>query len=197
MLAVDRRPEAVQQAAPFVQEALCFDAMDEESLARTSPGKRDVCICAIGEESREGAILVTALLRKLGAQRVIARATDSLLERILFLVGAHEVVNPESAFGQRLATRLLYEGILEVVPLGDELVISEVRVPPALTGRSLAELQLPSRFGVTVLAIREGDASGRGGIRRPQPQSQMRDGDGLIVVAAPGAVEAMFEKVDG
>jgi trk system potassium uptake protein TrkA len=195
VLAVDRRPEAVQQVASLVSEALCFDATDEEALTRTSPGQRDVCICAIGDESREGAILVTALLRKLGAPRIIARATDDLLERILFLVGAHEVVNPESSFGQRLATRLLYEGILEVVPLGDELVISELRVPAPLTGRTLADLGLPATYGVTVLAIRRAQAEGRGGIRRPQPQSELREGDGLIVVAAPGAIETMLDRL--
>lgn len=195
VLAIDRRSEVVQLASSYVTEALCFDATDEESLARTSPAQRDVCICTIGDESREAAIVVTALLRKLGAPRVIARSTDDLLERILHLVGAHEVVNPERSFGQRLATRLLYEGILEVVPLGEELVISEIRVPSALAGRTLADLSLPNRFGVTVLAVRRSDVEGRGGIRRPQADTSLREGDGLIVVAGPGAIESMLERL--
>ena len=73
VLAVDRREETVRAAASFVTEAVCLDATDEISLARTLPERRDLCVCAIGDESRESSILVTALLRQLGAKRLVAR----------------------------------------------------------------------------------------------------------------------------
>ena len=158
VLAVDVLPERVQVAADAVSQAICCDAMDEEALARTAPASRDICVCAIGDEGREAAIIVTTLLRQLGAERVIARAGDELLERILRLVGAHEVVNPDKAFGERLARRLLYQGILEEVPLGEDLVMSEVRVPPALVGHRLAEepaLQLRLALATACLSYHE------------------------------------------
>lgn len=195
VLAIDRRPEAVQAIAPVVAQALCFDAMDEAALARTAPDKRDVCMCTIGDESREGAIMVTALLRKLGAPRVIARAGDDLLERILYLVGAHDVVNPERAFGQRLATRLLYEGIVEVVPLGGELVMTELKTPTPLVGHRLAELALPTRFGITLLGIRRHGSDGKTHVERPEPDTVLAEGDLMIVVSAPGATESLVEKL--
>jgi len=197
VLAVDVVPERVQAIAPFVSEAACFDAMDEDALSRTSPGSRDVCICAIGDEAREGAIIVTALLRQLGARRVIARTADELLERILRLVGAHEVVNPERAFGERLARRLLYEGILEEVPLGEDLVMSELQVPVAFVSQRLIDLELPKRFGLTVLGVRRvgGDAEHGVRIERPGPRMELQEGDILIVVGAPGANRQLMERL--
>lgn len=100
VLAVDIAEERVRVAAGFAAEAACFDAMDTDALARTSPERREVCICAIGDEAKEASIICTALLRQMGAPRVIARANDDLHERILKLVGAHQVVNPERAFGE-------------------------------------------------------------------------------------------------
>ena len=113
VLAVDTKQSRVDEAGDFCAEALCFDARDSDLLASPAPSRRDLCLCAVGDEGRESNILITAMLREMGATRVIARATDALHARILAAVGAHEVVNPEAAFGQRLAARLAHRGILD------------------------------------------------------------------------------------
>jgi trk system potassium uptake protein TrkA len=190
VLAVDRNPSLVQDAAAFVSEAACFDATDEESLARADPIRRDLCVCAIGNEAREASIIVTALLRQMGARRIVARAGDDLIERILRLVGAHEVVNPERAFGQRLASRLLYQDIVEELPLGSDLMITEVRPPPALVGRSLAALRLPERFGINVVALRP---IGGGATMQPDPERPLANDDILVVVSRSEAIRKLLE----
>ena len=83
---------------------------------------------------------MTALLRQMGAPKIISRATDDLHERVLRLVGAHEVVNPERAYGERLATRLAHQGVADIIPLGDGLALTELIVPASFVGRSLIEL---------------------------------------------------------
>jgi len=194
VFAVDLNPALVELAADFAVEAVVFNAIDEEALARAAPQRRDVCVVAIGNESREGSILCTALLRQMGAPKVVARATDELHERILRLVGAHEVVNPERAFGERLATRLAYSGVLEEAPLGEDLAITEVRTPTALVGRTLLELKLPSRFKLTVVAVRR-TQDGRGKLLIPKPDEPLQAEDILVIVAAPGAVTEFLERV--
>ncbi len=192
VLAVDLRKERVQQASEFVAQAICLNATDTEAMSGLSPATRDICICAIGEESREGSILVTALLRQLGARRVVARAVDDLLSRILSLVGAHEVINPERAFGEWFARRLVHTSILDEIPLGRDLVVSEVRVRSVMAGRSLAELALPRRFELTVLGVRT-DASGRDMVLLPDPHRPLQENDTLVVVGRPGAATALSE----
>ena len=65
VLAVDLDRQQVQLASSFVAQAACFDARDEESLKRAGPERRDLCVCAMGNESRESSIIVTALLRQI------------------------------------------------------------------------------------------------------------------------------------
>jgi trk system potassium uptake protein TrkA len=131
VLAVDIREERVRLAAGFAAEAASFDATDTEALARTSPERREVCVCAIGDESKESSIICTALLRQMGAQRVIARANDDLHARILKLVGAHQIVNPEREFGERFASTIMHDRIIGELPLGSDLLITELRPPAA------------------------------------------------------------------
>lgn len=193
VLAVDREEELVQDVAADVDEAITFDATDERELASVSPAERDICVCAIGHEARESAILVTALLRQLGAKHIIARANDALLERILRLVGAHEVVNPERAFGERLARRLLYQGLNDELPLGKDLMLIYIEVRPHMIGRSLAELDFRNRYRVTVVAIHR-TVSGKEQLILPTAAVPLQAGDLLLIVAKQGESETLFEE---
>jgi trk system potassium uptake protein len=191
VLAVDVSEDRVRAASAFVTEAACFDATDEASLGRTSPERRDVCLCAIGDEAKEASIICTALLRQMGARRVIARSNDDLHARILTLVGANLVVNPEREFGDRFANQIVHEGIRGEMPLGEGVLITEVTVPESFVGSTLGDLRLPYRFGVTVIAIRRG---GTGAIVMPGPDSTLGPEDVIVVVAKEQAVSQMMEK---
>lgn len=192
VLAVDSDEDHVRAAAPIVEEALCLDGTDEQALTRTLPDQRDLCVCAIGNEARESSIITTALLRQLGAKRLVARAVDPLHERILRLVGAHEIVNPERAFGERLATRLLYADIVDEIRLGQDLILTELRPPEAFVGRTLAELELPRRFEVTVVGVRRPEQDT---VDLPTAARRLAADDLLLVVARPGGVTRLLEKV--
>ena len=132
-----------------------------------------------------------ALLRQMGASRVIARANDDLHERILKLVGAHQVVNPEREFGERFANRILHERVMGELPLGDDLLITELQPPDSLVGHSLADLQLPRRFGITVVAVRP---AGRGAVLLPDPKESLKEDDVLVVVSKKNAVARLMER---
>ncbi|MCB9520201.1 MAG: TrkA family potassium uptake protein [Myxococcales bacterium] len=194
VLAVDRNAERVQEASTFVDQAVALDATDEHALARLAPERRDVVVSAIGDEGREAAIIVTALCRQMGARHVVARATDSVMERILTLVGAHEVVNPEKAYGQRLAGRLLFTGVIEETPLGPGLAVAEFVAPGAIVGRSLAQLELPRRFAVTVVAVRRQNETGADVIM-PDAATFVAAGDVLVVVGKAGAAQELVERL--
>lgn len=191
VFAVDVSEDRVRAVSAFVTEAACFDATQELALARTSPERRDVCLCAIGDEAKEASIICTALLKQMGARRVIARSNDDLHARILALVGANHVVNPEREFGERFANQLLHEGIRGEMPLGEGVLITEVAVPEGFVGSSLGALRLPKRFGVTVVAIRKG---GTGAVVMPGPDSVLESNDVVVVVAKEGAVSLMMER---
>jgi len=193
VIAIDRRENKVQQASEFAAQAICLDATVEDDLAGLNPAKRDFAVCAIGDESRESAIIVTALLRQLGVKQVIARATDDLLERILRLVGATQVVNPEHAFGEDLASKLVFEGIVGEIALGDSFALSELKPRPIMVGKRPSELKLHEQFGLTTLAVlaREGDEER---LVLPEEDRKIERHDTVIVVGRPGAAQSLHKE---
>jgi trk system potassium uptake protein TrkA len=191
VLAVDVQEDRVRAAAPHVTDAACFDATDTNALSRTSPERREICVCAIGDEAKEASIIVTALLRQMGAPRIVARANDDLHSRILSLVGAHVVVNPEREFGERFASKLLHEGIMGELPLGNDLLITEFRPPESFVGQTLNALRLPQRFAVTVVAVRRG---GKGAVVLPDPKDVVRSDDVFVVVSREADIFRLMER---
>ena len=192
VIAVDVKADKLAEVAPYVADAVVLDATDEHALATLGPARRDTCVCAIGDDSREASIIVTALLKQFGAPRIISRATDDVHARILHLVGAHEVINPERNYGERLAIRLAWRNVLNVMPLGGGVVLTEIEAPEWLWGRTLVELELPRKFAVTVAAVRRVDAGA--GAMIPDPQRPLRRGDVLMLVSTEDDARRLAER---
>lgn len=191
VIAVDLDEKRVNLASSWVSKAICFDATDEEAISQLRPETRDVCVCATGDQSKEVGIICTALFKQLGAKRIIARANDDLHARILKLVGAHEVVNPEWDFGARFAPRILSESILGEMLLDAELVISEIFAPTKLRGKTLADLDLRNRYGITVIALKDAQT---GIVKQAGPNDIINEGDILISASAREAVRSLLDK---
>lgn len=192
VLAVDTSEERVRLASAFVTEAACFDGTDEQALARAAPERRELCVCAIGDDARDASIICTALLRQMGGKKIVARANTDVHMRILKLVGAHHVVNPEREFGERFASQLLHEAVMGELMLGEDLIITELRTPLAFVGRAIDSLSITRRFGVTIVAIRRRSSSK---VLIPEGKEKLESDDVLIMVSKPGAVAQMIERV--
>jgi len=190
VLAVDIDKNRIDEAIGFVAQAVVMNATNENELARLEPGKRDATVCAMGDDSKEAATICTALLRQMGSKLVIARANDKIHQRILYLVGAHQVINPEQEFGKRFAKRLIYKDIIADTLLGDDIHLTEIKVFPYMIGKNLIELSLPKRFGVNVGAIRQGSD---GKIVQPFPTVPLQEGDILIIVSSEDAISQLVE----
>jgi len=191
VLAVDMKKTLVQEAAEFVTEAVLLNATEESELARLEPGKRDSAICAIGYDSKEASIVCTALLRQMGSPLVIARGGDKMHERILKLVGAHEIINPERDFGRRFANRLIYRDIIADTNLGEDLHLTEISVLPSMIGKNLIELSLPKTYGIMIAGIRRGDL---GKVIQPRATDPLLKGDNLIIVSSESAIEKLIKE---
>ncbi|PKL50579.1 MAG: TrkA family potassium uptake protein [Candidatus Riflebacteria bacterium HGW-Riflebacteria-2] len=190
VIAADIRKNLVEEASGFVTEALVLDATDETELARLEPGKRDATVCAIGDDSKEASIICTALLRQMGSPCVVARANNPMHQRILQLVGAHQIVNPEQEFGKRFANRLIYRQLIADMPLGDGLHLSEITVKDKMIGKTLIELALPKKYGIMVVAVRRGMPST---VFQPIPDEPLQENDNLVLVSKEEAIKKLME----
>ncbi|ADD68056.1 TrkA-N domain protein [Denitrovibrio acetiphilus DSM 12809] len=192
VLAVDKRINRVEEASAFVTEAVVMDATDEAELAKLEPKKRDSSVCTIGEDSKDASIICTALLRQMGAPLVISRASDKMHQRILSLVGAHQVVDPEQEFGYRFANKLLFKNIIIDNEMGENMHLTEMCVLPEMIGKTLIELALPKRFGVMVVAIRKGQS---GKLFQPNPSEPLDKDDTMIIVSTESAIPKLIKGV--
>jgi trk system potassium uptake protein TrkA len=71
------------------------------------------------------------------------------------------------------------------MPFGEDLHLTEIKILPAMVGKTLMELELPRRFGVMVVAIRRGSP---GRIVQPLPGAPLQDGDNLVIISHEEAI---------
>lgn len=189
VLAVDLQLERVEEIADFVDAAICADATDEKALVGLEPHRFDTIVVAMGAHAVEASILTTTILRQVGASHIVARAADQLHARVLRAVGAHEVIDPESEMGKRLAEKLTYPNVIDELELGDATV-AELFAPPAMLGLTLAELQIRNRYNATVLAIRRGEHVQT----NPGSDERIREGDILVVLGHQNNIRNMAKR---
>ena len=187
VLAVDRSEAEVATLAGELDAVVCADASDESTLREIGVDRMACAVVAIGAESMEASILVTALLRQLGVPRIIARALTELHARVLHAVGAHEVVSPEAEMGLRLARRLAEPNVIARLELGGDAELAELAAPEAFVGKSLVELDVRRRFSVTVVALRRrgGTLANLGG------EERVEAGDVMVAIGTPEAIRRL------
>ena len=186
VIAVDMDQKLVNEAANFVTDAICLNAIDEISLSKLSPKDRDIVICSIG--SKEPSILTVALLKQMGCENIIARASETIHARILKAIGAKKVINPEHEYGKRFANRILFKNIFSD-NTSDDLDLLEVPVQPFMTDKTLVELKLPDRYKVIVAGIIKDNK-----LSRPIPQEKLQEGDRLLLTGNCEDIERMIEE---
>lgn len=155
VLAVDRDETAVNDVAPDVTQAVQLDAVDESALRSIGAGEFQVAIVAISS-AVEASIFATMALKQLGVGHVIAKAATTLHGTILERVGADRVVFAEREMGQRVAHSFAIPGVLDYLDIAPRFGIVRVRPPEPWVGRSLKDLDLPVRVGVSPIAVRRG-----------------------------------------
>ena len=150
VIAVDIDQKLVNEASNYATDTICLDAINETSLSKLSPKNRDLIICSIG--AREPSILTVALLKQMGCENIIARASEAIHARILKAIGAKLIINPEYEYGKKFAHKILFKSIF-LDNNTDELELFEIPVQPFMIGKSLKDLQLPDNYNVIVAGI--------------------------------------------
>ncbi len=156
VLAIDKDLVLIEQFKHEVTRAVSLDTTVQNNLKMASLTDMDAVIVTIGEHSVEASIMTTALIAGLGVEWLIARSTSSLHGRILKLVGAHEVINPEQFVAQKLVRRITQPNVLELAAISDDgYSMSDITAPPSFYGKTLAELELRKKYGLNVIAIKQ------------------------------------------
>ena len=177
VLAIDRGEQQVNEIAADVTHALQLDAADEAALRSAGAGDFGSAIVAISSDA-EPSIFATMVLKRLGVENVIAKAGSLLHGEILARVGADRVVFPERETGLRLAHSFNVPNVLDYLDVAPSFGIEKIRPPKSFVGRTLGELDLKSRLGLTPVAVRRGKQV----VVNPTRDERITEGDELILI---------------
>lgn len=153
VMAVDTNEERINEVLPLVTNAQIGDVTNEEFLRSLGIGNFDVCIVTISG-SFQNSLETTSLLKELGAKCVVSRAERDVQEKFLLRNGADYVVYPEKQMAKWTAIRYTGDHIFDYMEIDDQHAIFEVEVPEAWIGKSVGELDIRKRFGISILGIR-------------------------------------------
>ena len=177
VLAIDRSEQQVNDIAPDVTHALQLDAADEDALRSAGAGDFQTAIVAISTDA-EPSIFATMVLKRLGVRTVIAKAGSQLHGEILSRVGADRVVLPERETGLRLAHSFNVPNVIDYLDVAPNFGIEKIRPPKSFVGRSLGELDLKTRLGLTPIALRRGQQV----FVNPARDERITESDELILI---------------
>jgi len=185
VIGIDSTEEAVRLLAERGVQTLQFDATDERALRAAGIHVVDVAVVSIGENV-EASLIVVMLLKELGIPMLVAKANAPLHGRILEKLGVARVVFPEREMAIRMAHSLVVPNLLDYIALSPEFAIVEMPAPPEFVGRTLKDLQLRNRYGLTLIAVRRKTHTGDGEITNvaPAAEDEIRAGDVLALLGS-------------
>ena len=178
VLAVDTNEVAVDRIATSVTRAVVTDGRSAKALERVGAREADAGIVSTGDDIT-ASILATMALRDLKVNEIYVKVISSEHARVMEKIGVTETIFPERDSGQRLATRVGSRAILNYVRLGAGFGVQEMAVPERWIGRTLRELQLPSKFRINVVAVH--DVLTDDMIPVPDPAAPLKESDTLLV----------------
>lgn len=153
MIACDVDEEKVREISEYVSLAYVLDATDAKALKESGIADVDVAVVSVGENI-EASILIVVQLKELGVKEIVAKAVNPLHGKVLEKLGVDRVVYPEKEMAIRVAHSLLVGEFIEEIPIGEKYSLFELKAFDFMLGKTLRELDIRRRFGVSVLAIK-------------------------------------------
>jgi trk system potassium uptake protein len=185
VLGIDKDAERVQKWADRLTHVVQGDATDSDVLRRLGVPEFGHAVVGIGTNI-EASVLTVLALSEIGVADIWAKAISVDHGRILERTGAHHVIFPETAMGQRVA-HMVTGKIMEFIEFDDGYAIVKTRAPLEAAGKTLGEAALRSKYGVTIV-----------GVKRPKtdfthalPETMVEAGD-LLIVSGPTKLVQKF-----
>jgi trk system potassium uptake protein TrkA len=186
VIACDVDEEKVREVSEYVSLAYVLDATDAKALKESGIANVDTAVVSIGENI-EASILIVVQLKELGVKEVVAKAITPLHGKVLEKLGVDRVVYPEKEMAIRVAHSLLVGEFIEEIPIGEKHSLFELKAFDFMLGKTLRDLDIRRRFGVSVLAIKRGENL----IVNPVGDEKVLPGDILVVLGTTEQLSSM------
>ncbi|MDZ5783692.1 potassium channel family protein [Marinococcus luteus] len=155
VLAIDNNEEKLDDITNHSTYSAVADGTDEKELRNLGITNFDHVIVAIGDDL-QASILCTLLLKEMDIPSVWVKAQNFHHHKVLDKIGADKIIHPEHDMGNRIAQHLVSDRVIDYIELSAEYSIIEITAPASMHKKTLAQLDIRAKFGVTVLGIRRG-----------------------------------------
>lgn len=189
---VDTDRSKIQSIGNEVERAIVGDTTSKEFLLEIDADAADAVVVSMGE-SMEASILTTMHVHSLGVSEIYVKAFSDDHVRILQLLGASRVIQPEREVAENLAVSILETSVYDFLRLHEHFGIVEESAHPEFWGKSLMEIGLRRRYRVTVIGLfRDSDR-----LINPNAETVIQEGDRLMMLGSEEDLAAYREKYHG
>ncbi len=155
VMIVDSSREVIDSISDGFTDANICDCTNETVIRALGVDNFDICFVTIGEDF-QASLVITSLLKKHGARKIVAKANQEIQAELLRTIGADEIVNAEEQLAENLAVRYNSDNIFDYVPLTDEYSMYELPIPKEWQGKTLVELDIRRKYSINVIAVKNG-----------------------------------------
>lgn len=156
VLAVDIDGDLVEDIANDVTLAVRANVKDPDVYHSLGIGNMDGAVVAVSGDM-EASIMATILSKEAGIPYILSKASSETHAEVLKRVGADQVILPEREMGSRIARNMVFGKFVDTFELSSTYSMVELEVPEPWVGKNLRELDVRRRYGVNVIAVREGE----------------------------------------
>lgn len=181
VIAIDMNEESVDRISPFVSRAAVGDGKNIHTLEKIGAKGADAAVISTGDDIT-ASILTTMAVHDLGIRDVYVKVISKDHARVMERLKVTETIFPERESALSLGKRMAGSGLLNYVNLGTGFSIQEMGVPESWTGKTLRELELRQRFGITVVAIH--DILTDKMAASSNPDTRLKESDTLLVAGS-------------
>ena len=156
IMIADRNGDTLEDMLPFVSSAKICDCTNIEALRSFDIPSFDACFVCVND-SFQACLEITDQLKELGAKKVYSKADRDLGAKFLLRCGADAVIYPERDAAERIAVRESSDRIYNFIGLAEGFSMVEIEPPASWVGHSIAQVNLRSRYGLTLVAAKKGE----------------------------------------
>lgn len=202
VIGVDKSMNRVEACKEKLTNVICLDSSDPVAASHLPLKNTDMAIVCGGADEGES-LLITAMLKKRGVQKITVRSITALQESVLEAMGITEIIRPERESAERWAMKLSVKNYINLFEVSRDHYIVEILVPAKLIGKTIAESELNKKYNVIVLTklkqISEQNEIGAktfilkaGSI--VDAKTVLEEGDIIVVYGNKNDIKAMIDK---
>lgn len=150
---VDENEEAMGDLLSEVTSARIADCTNKEALESLDIPSFDTCFVCLGGDFQDS-LVVTYLLKELGAKKVLSMASDDMQAMFLKRNGADDIIFPFKEIAERFAVSESSDSIFDCIPMAKDFYVYEISAHPSWIGKTILELDFRNKYNMNILAIK-------------------------------------------